>query len=100
MFVDCLDFDLYFFLLRLTISKMHAIKAHRFTKIPKMYNILLVEFVVLTANKIIITNLAIATKLRIVIRNIFLLINFKICVINSSSVNPSLFSTLTKLKPN
>ncbi|SFW06640.1 Uncharacterised protein [Chlamydia abortus] len=61
-----------------------------------MYNILLVEFVVLTASKIIITNLAIATRLRIVRRNAFLLINFKISVINSSSVNPPLFLTSTK----
>ena len=61
-----------------------------------MYNILLVEFVVLSARKIIITNLAIATKLRIVRRNVFLLINFKIWVINSLLVNPPLFWTSTK----
>ena len=61
-----------------------------------MYNILLVEFVVLTANKIIITKLAIDTRLRIVRRNAFWLINFKISVINSSSVNPPLFLTSTK----
>ncbi len=87
---------IYIFLLILTNSKIHAIKAHRFTKIPTMYNILLVEFVVLTANKIIITKLAIATRLRIVRRNAFWLINFKISVINSSSVNPPLFLTSTK----